>query len=297
MLLLFLSGAPQSLVSSLKDHCKAYTIEKMQKVFPDGEQYIRILLEAKGERVAVVQSLYPDQDRKLVELYLALEALQGLGIVNSELILPYMAYTRQDRRFLTGEPISVKALYLPLQLFNVKKVYTLDLHSPKVSEVIGVNIKNLLPHAYMARKAGINIDFILAPDKGALHRAQLLAESLGKPFDYLEKYRDRVTGEISVSSHELDVKNMNIAIVDDIVSTGGTLAKATQMLYNLGANKVYAIITHTLISERTIKTLEVSGLEKLITTNSISHNVTIPAWIQIVDVGEFLCGELLSASM
>lgn len=296
MLLLPLSGAPQSLVNSLKNHCRMSLVEKLYKRFPDGEQYIRINSDAKNDGVVVVQSLYPEQDSKLVELYLALEALEGLGLTNAELIVPYMAYSRQDKRFLVGEPISAKAVYLPLRLFNIKRVLTLDIHSLKIPEIIGLAIKNILPHSYMVKKAGIEVDFVLAPDKGALHRAQALAESLRKPFDYLEKYRDRVTGEIRVSTRELGVKNMRVAIVDDIVSTGGTLAKATQTLYSLEANKVYAIITHALISEKTLQTLSTSGLDVLITTNSITQPSALPTWIRVVDVGELLCHELKSAT-
>jgi ribose-phosphate pyrophosphokinase len=296
VLLLPLSGAPQSLVNSLKNHCRMSLVEKLYKRFPDGEQYIRINSDAKNDGVVVVQSLYPEQDSKLVELYLALEALEGLGLTNAELIVPYMAYSRQDKRFLVGEPISAKAVYLPLRLFNIKRVLTLDIHSLKIPEIIGLAIKNILPHSYMVEKAGIEVDFVLAPDKGALHRAQALAESLRKPFDYLEKYRDRVTGEIRVSTRELGVKNMRVAIVDDIVSTGGTLAKATQTLYSLEANKVYAIITHALISEKTLQTLSTSGLDVLITTNSITQPSALPTWIQVVDVGELLCHELKSAT-
>jgi ribose-phosphate pyrophosphokinase len=294
MFLLPLSGTPQSLVNSLRNYCNLSLAEKLHKRFPDGEQYIRITSDMRNKIIIVVQSLYPEQDSKLVELYLALEALEGLNLTDVELVIPYMAYSRQDKRFLAGEPMSVKAVYMPLRLFNLRKILALDLHSPKIPEVIGLAIQNILPHTYMVKKVGIEVDFILAPDKGALHRARILAENIGKPFDYLEKYRDRITGEINVSIRELDVKNLRIAIVDDIVSTGGTLAKAAQILYDLGASKVYAVVTHALISEKTIQTLSASGLDMLITTNSILHPEALPKWIQVTDVGELLCSELKS---
>jgi len=274
-------------------HCKAHPVEVIHKRFPDGEQYLRIVSDVKDQDVIIVQSLYPDQDSKLIEIYLALEALEGVGSTNTKIAIPYMAYARQDKRFLPGEPISVKALYTPLSLFNVSKIVALDLHSPKIAENLGLNISNIIPHAYIASKAGIRVDFVLAPDKGALHRAQLVAEALGTPYSYLEKFRDRVTGEITVSSRELDVKGASVAIVDDIVSTGGTLAKATQFLYKLGAQKVYAIITHALFSEKALQILSSSGLDLLITTNSINHPVTLPHWVQVVDVAELLCAELI----
>jgi ribose-phosphate pyrophosphokinase len=291
MSILALSGVPQSLIESLQRTCAATPIEVQYKRFPDGEQYLRILAKPVPP-VTVVQSIYPDQDRKLVELYLALEALNGLDVHEVNLVITYMAYARQDKRFLEGEPISVKALYMPLKLYKIKKILTLDIHSIKIPEILGLNIRNVLPHAYLVEKAEINIDFVLSPDKGAIHRAQVLAEKKKVAFDYLEKYRDRTTGEITVTPRELNVKGMNVAIVDDIISTGGTIAKATQILRKLEANKVYAIVTHALISEKTIETLSNVGLDMLITSNSIRHPEKLPPWIRVIDVGELLCKEL-----
>ncbi len=286
MKLLALSGVDPILVSELKRK-GLESIDFVYKVFPDGEQYLRIS-ECEGEEVAVLQSLYPDQDRKLVELYLGLEALIGNGASVRCVVLTYAAYARQDKRFLKGEPISVNALYRPLkQDFGVSKLVVVDVHSEKPFRELGFDLVNILPHSYLAQKAGLRIDFVLAPDKGALHRARKLAEAFNVGFDYLEKFRDRVTGEIRINEKELDVKDRSVVVVDDIVSTGGTLAKAIEALYRAGAAKVYAIISHALLVGNAVDKLEQSGIEMLITANTIKHTY-VPKWLRVIDISELL---------
>lgn len=288
MKVLALSGVDRSLVSSLESK-GIERLDMSYKVFPDGEQYLRIP-ECEGVEVIVIQSLYPDQDRKLVELYLALEALQGNGAFVKQVVLTYVAYARQDKRFLRGEPISVKALYAPLKhIFGIEQLIVVDVHNEEPFKQLGFKLENIIPHSYLARKCGLKVDFVLAPDKGALHRARKLAEEFRVGFDYIEKFRDRVTGEIRVDERHLDVKNKSVVIVDDIVSTGGTLAKAIEALYRAGAAKVYAIVSHALLVGKAIEVIERSGIETLITANTIRH-VNPPKWLQIVDIGELLIG-------
>ncbi|MEL9939829.1 MAG: ribose-phosphate diphosphokinase [Ignisphaera sp.] len=294
-MLLLLSGVAESLSHGLQKSCGLEIVSSHHKLFPDGEQYIRILSEVRDRDVVVAQSMYPNQDSKAVELYLAIEALQGLQATVSTVLIPYMAYARQDKRFLKGEPISVKAIYAPLRLFNVKRLVVVDTHSHDVSALVGIEVVNILPHAYAIKKAGISVDFILSPDRGALHRAESAAKAFGVSFDYLDKFRDRVTGEIKVSPKDLDVRNANVAIVDDIISTGGTIAKACQILYDLGANKVYAVVSHALLSEKSIEVLSKAGLTKLITTNSVKRQINLPEWVLEVDLSELICNELRRA--
>ncbi|MEM0026324.1 MAG: ribose-phosphate diphosphokinase [Ignisphaera sp.] len=291
-MLLPLSGVAGSLLHGLQRSCGLEIVSSHHKLFPDGEQYIRILSEVRDKDVIVVQSMYPNQDSKVVELYLAIEALQGLQASVSTVLIPYMAYARQDKRFLSGEPISIKAIYAPLHLFNVRRLVAVDTHSQDVSTLVGIEVINILPHAYMIKRAGINVDFVLSPDRGALHRAENVAKAFGIGFDYLDKFRDRVTGEIKVSPKDLDVKNANVAIVDDIISTGGTIAKACQILYGLGANKVYAVVSHALLTEKSIEVLSKAGLTKLVITNSIKRQSSLPEWVLEVDLSELICNEL-----
>ena len=288
MKILSLSGVPRSLLEGIIKVCKLNPIKVIKKTFPDGEQYIRIL-DNSNKDVIVLQSLYPDQDKKIIELYLALEALRGIKARIESLVIPYIAYSRQDKRFLEGEPISVKALYEPLKrVFNIDTIVTVDVHSVTPFKDMGFNVINILPHTYMISQINERIDIILAPDKGALNRAREVAQKYGIAYDFLEKYRDRITGQIRINEKELDVKDKVVAIVDDIVSTGSTLAKAVEVLYRAGAKEVIAVVSHALLIGKAKELLEHSGLKLLVTSNSIEHKFDI-SWIRVVDISSLIC--------
>jgi len=282
-----LSGVPKTFVEGIKN-LGYKQLNLSRKRFPDGELYLRFLESV--EKAYVLQSLYPEQDSKIIELYLAVEALKGLG-ASVDVVLLYAAYARQDKRFLSGEPISVRALYKPLAAIGCERLVVIDAHSPKAFSQLGIKFVNIIPHAYLARRANLSIDFVLAPDKGALHRAQELAREYGVPYDNLDKYRDRITGEITFADKKLDVRGMNVAIVDDIVSTGGTLVKATEALYKAGASKVIAVVTHALLVSNAVKKLEQSGLHTLVTANTIERS-NRPKWLVEINVSELVAKEL-----
>lgn len=289
-MIICLSGTPKTMIEGLSRNCSNNEIYvPYGKLFPDGEQYLRFDFVKIPDAVIVVQSMYPEQDRRIVELYLALEALAGLGIKANSLILLYTAYARQDKRFMRGEPISIKALYQGLRVLGIDKLITVDVHAMNPFIEMGFKTVNILPHSYMINKAGLKIDMVLAPDKGAIHRAEKVAKDFGVLYDYLDKFRDRISGEIAIDNKVLDVAGKNIAIVDDIISTGKTLAKAVELLYRAGANNVYAVITHALISNETIEILSKTGIEKLLIANTIEQRIYLPRWVEVVDISETIC--------
>lgn len=293
MVIVCLSGTPKSIVEGLRRRCGergVYT--PYRKIFPDGEQYIRFDFVQIPEFVTVVQSMYPEQDRKIVELYLALEALTGLGAKLDPLTLLYTAYARQDKRFMQGEPISVRALYRGLRALGVSRIVSIDIHTPYPFIEMGFEVSNILPHSYIIAKAGLKIDIVLAPDRGAIHRAEIVAKDFGIPYNHLDKFRDRVTGEITIDNKVLEIKGRDVAIVDDIISTGKTLAKAVELLYKAGANNVYAVVTHALISSETIEILSKANIEKLLVANTIEQKADLPKFIEVVDISEILCKAL-----
>lgn len=291
MLFLCLSGTPNSLAKGFEDRCRWKIVKPITKIFPDGEQYLK-LPDLETQDVVVIQSLYPDQDRKIIELYLALEAVNGSGAKTKFVILPYTAYSRQDKRFLKGEPISVRALYLNLKLLGVDTIVTVDVHSIQSLSSLGFKVFNIMPHTYMLNTINEKIDLVLAPDKGALPRAKEVAKNLDIPYDYIDKFRDRVTGEIKIDQKELNVNGMSIAIVDDIISTGGTIAKAAQALYQSGAKSVIAVITHSLISSKSIEVLSSANIDKLVTANTINLSIDLPKWIYVIDISKHICDEI-----
>ncbi|BEP16774.1 ribose-phosphate diphosphokinase [Pyrofollis japonicus] len=264
-------------------------VEASWKQFPDGEAYVRVAGAPEGVGVAVFTG-FPEPSTRIVEGMLLIEALRGLGAASVVAAPLYLAYSRQDRRFLRGEPISIRAVLRALASAGAEALATIDIHKQYSLEWFPGPAANIDPSPVFAEALRPVVEeaelaYVIAPDKGALPRAKSLGEKLGLPFDHLEKHRDRVTGEITMKPKKLDAKGATIIIVDDIVSTGGTLAKAAKLLLDQGATRVYAAITHCLLVGNAVEKLEESGLEKLYCTNTVK-----PRWSKAeeLDVGPLL---------
>ncbi len=243
------------------------------KEFPDGEAYVRVPVEdASGKKVLVVQSLPDPQDRSIWQLLLMVDALKRLGAGKIGVYVPYLAYARQDRVFLRGEPVSVSVLLRSLGLVGAGAFFTIDVHNPaSLSEFPGesANILAFKPIVEKVRERLTAEPLALAPDQGALHRAELVARLLGSEFDYLEKKRDRVTGEITVSPKNIGARGKSVIIVDDIISTGGTVARAASMLLEQGAEQVIVAVSHALMAGSAKEKLFKAGVESVISLNTL----------------------------
>ena len=257
------------------------------KVFPDGESYIRIPVSVEGEDVIVVQSTYAPQDKHVLELLLAIDALRDLRARNIVAVVPYLAYARQDRRFREGEAISVKTLLKAIRSMGANALVVVEVHKEYVLRYFegkAVNVKVAYALAEYFKDKGLDNVIVLAPDKGALPRAQLLAKLLGGEYDYLEKHRDRVTGEITVKPKTLSVKEREVIIVDDIISTGKTMALAARKALEDGALNVYAACAHALLVGNALKLLVESGIKEIVAANT----VPVPSEVKVVNVAPLI---------
>ena len=254
----------------LAEALEAPLIEAEHKVFPDGEVYVRIPEGLGGKVAIVVQSMFPEQDRRFVEALLLVEAAKGVGAEHVVLVAPYTAYARQDRRFRTGEPISIKAVLHSLRVAGADAFITVDIHKPESLTYFGGPAYNIDPAPVFAEALrGEENLVVVAPDRGALRRAKSLAEQLGVSYDYLEKFRDRVTGEITMRPKELDVKGKTVVLVDDIISTGGTIAKAAEILRSQGASKVIVAVSHALMVGNASEKIAKAGVSRLIALDTV----------------------------
>ena len=241
----------------------------ISKRFPDKEFYVRIIDKIKNQHVVIVQTTYPDPN--LVELFLLQNAAKEAGAKKITVVIPYYGYARQDTLFQEGEAISAKAI-AELISINADMIITVDPHKEHILDFFSTNAKSCtaVPEIanYLKQK---KLDLILAPDKGALNRAKQASNIIGCNFDYMEKTRiDGTTVEIKPKT--LDVQNKNVAIIDDIISTGGTMAKSIKELKYQGAKKVYVSCTHGLFAGDAIKKLSISGCDEIIATDTIYSN-------------------------
>ncbi|MEL9989797.1 MAG: ribose-phosphate diphosphokinase [Thermoproteus sp.] len=256
-----------------------------ERDFPDGEVLVRI--EPSREAVLLVR-LYPDVNKNIVKLFLALDALSDYGAERIILVAPYLPYARQDRRFREGEPISVKTILRHLREYPITHLITVDLHKPYVGNyVANMNVVDIYPvERYAEALKKLNVDLVLSPDVGSLHRAEALARTLGVPFDYFEKFRDRETGEIYMKPRGTSgLQGRSVAIVDDILATGGTLVDACRNAKMLGASAVYAVVSHCQLLGNARE--KIRGC-----LNALYCSNTIPCEYASIDVSEHLAKTL-----
>ena len=233
--------------------------------FPDGELYL-----AAGELddENVIVGSVTDSD-SLVQLLLLIDACEG---ADNHLVLPYMGYARQDKKFKNGEPISARAI---ARLFtqNVADCITVNIHEPDVLKYFGVPTRNIS----VAKDVGAYIQslhlknpLILAPDDGAMVFAEGVAAAGGWDCDHLEK--TRLSGvEVKMAPKKLSAASRPVVIVDDIISTGGTIATAGSMLYQQGATDVYAACVHGVLIGGAFVHLKAGGIRDVFCSDTIER--------------------------
>ncbi len=241
------------------------------KKFPDGEKYVRVL--SSGEEATVIQSMYKPQDENIVEALILGDALRGRGFDKLRLVVPYLAYSRQDRVTKEGEPVSVRAVMKALGIYY-DELYVVDVHNPRTLRFFPGKAANISParaiSEYFREKLGEGI--VLAPDKGARERAKAVAERLGLEFSHFEKRRISPT-EVRMRPVDIDVEGKNVLIVDDIISTGGTMIKAANLLREMGAKRVFVAATHGVFAEGAIERVG-KAVDELAVTNTIPTPVS-----------------------
>jgi ribose-phosphate pyrophosphokinase len=258
--------------------------------FPDGEAYVRIPPESiesvRSEAVVLVSNTFPDSGIMQTLLLLGairdvrrgdLSSLKGGWERDAEdvgpdvfLAIPYYGYARQDRRFLVGESISAKLVAEILSKY-CDGIAILDLHAPEVLEGMDVPIEYVssMPEIAERLQNGVSPDFILSPDKGAISRATEVAGLIGCDFSYLEKTRiDAHT--IEHTPKDLNVSGKVVAIVDDMISTGGTICRASDALRRQGAKEVHAACTHGLFTGGALSRLA-KHVDGIYTTDSLPN--------------------------
>ena len=256
----------RTIAEDISKELKQPLIEATYKRFPDDEFYVRILDDIKGEDVLIVQTTYPDT--KIVELLIMQDAVYEAGANEITVALPYFGYSRQDKKFEDGEPISARAIAEHISL-HADRIITADPHKEHLLDFFNspaYSCSAVVEIAKYLKEKGV--DFILAPDKGAKKRAQQAANIISCEYDYMEKTRiDGTT--IKIKPKNIDVKNKNVAIIDDIISTGGTMAKSIRELKKQGAKKASVACTHGLFLGGAKEKLLSAGCDEIISTDTI----------------------------
>ena len=267
----------KSLGARVADELQARKIMIESKIFPDGESYLRFAAEFPGQDLIVIKSCFPQQDKRLVELLFILDAARELGAKRTIAVVPYLAYARQDKRFRPGEVVSNSSVGRLLGAVGADLLVTVDVHkkeSLKNYKTRTVNVSAMPLLAEYLKSMKLSQPYILAPDKGAAAHAQLVASILKTDYTYLEKRRDRITGQIVTDERDLRLDCRDAVILDDIISTGSTIANVARIAERCGARKIVAACTHALLVGEAEVTMKRGGVTDVIGTDTIASSVS-----------------------
>ena len=236
------------------------------RVFPDGEVYCRVTGEVRGQDIAIIQSTPTARDYLyLLELIDACDEAKSLAI-----IMPYMGYARQDKRFQPGEPISARAL---AKAVHADKVFTVNVHDRSVLSYFPCEAADLSAAGVLGNyieNMSLHEPVILAPDDGALPLVKATASRFHMPFDYLDK--TRLSGdEVRIAPKRLEVEGRDVVLLDDIVSTGGTIAEAVRLLRQGGAREVHVACVHAVLARNALLRMHGAGMRSLLSTDTLER--------------------------
>jgi ribose-phosphate pyrophosphokinase len=244
------------------------------RIFADGESKIRLDNVGKKNCI-IIHSTYPPTDRHLMQLFMIIYKCKEDGARDICVVSPYLAYTRQDRVFVSGEIITINLVGKILASLGITKLVTIDSHSPNKLDCSFATIDlTAIPSlsSYVKRNITINNPIVVSPDEGGIERAKKFAGLINANMLSLVKIRDRLSGEVSVSlSHQEILKNRDALIVDDMISTGTSIIKAIELLKKNNIEDVYVVCTHALLLDDAKEKLLKAGIKEVISTNSIPN--------------------------
>ena len=269
--------ASLDLGNCIADHLSSLSIPIDLRVFSDGESKIRINANLLNKKCIVVQSTYPPVDSHLMQALMIIYSCYESGASEVIPVIPYMGYARQDKKFLEGEFATISLIAKLLECNNIHNLITVDIHSIKAISYFNLNILNISSIRSLATYARTKLNLVdpivISPDIGGISRAKEFSQAIQSKFFALKKIRDRITGNITIDKNlPEDIKDHDIIIIDDMISSGGTILKAVDLLKNNNCGKIYAICVHALADDNSISKLKKNGLTDIISTNSVPRS-------------------------
>ena len=239
--------------------------------FSDGEIRVEIRENVRGMDCFLLQSTCTPANRHIMEMLIMIDALRRASARRITAVIPYYGYARQDRKVAPRAPITSKLVADLMTAAGAMRVLCLDLHAGQIQGFFNIPVDNLYARPILLDKVKSELRddvTIISPDAGGVERARAYAKRLDAPLAIIDKRRERAN--VSEVMHIIgDVDGRNCVIVDDLVDTAGTLTQGAKALVDAGAKRVFAAITHPVLSGPAIKRLVESPLEKLITTDTI----------------------------
>jgi len=266
-----------------KGIAKRITFHRGQKVelidtrverFNDGEIFVEVYENVRGEDMFIIQSTSNPANDNLMELLIMADALKRSSASRITAVIPYFGYARQDRRTKARTPISAKLVANMIVEAGIERVLTMDLHAAQIQGFFDIPVDNLYASPIFALdvkhhfRKNLEDVMVVSPDVGGVARARELAQRIGAPLAIVDKRRS-APGEVAEMTVIGDVAGKCCVIVDDIVDTAGTLCKAAETLTEKGAKEVHAYISHGVLSGPAVERITNSVMKSLVITDSI----------------------------
>jgi len=255
---------------------KIVTIEF--KRFPDGESRIQFEDNIEDEDVLIVQTTGPPQNENLVHLLLMADNAKDMGAKSIVAAVPYFAYARQDKRFRPGEVFSVRTIVKLLQACGVNKIVTVNSHNPAVLGQLGLPIEDLSAIGLLAqhfKEQGLRNVFSLSLGKKGLSTAAEANSVLKGEYAHIATERNHLTGSVTIENRPLPVKNRDVVIFDDVISSGKSMIKAIEWVKEQGARTIYVACVHILLTDDAKEDVLKSGAKSIVGTDTISSSVGV----------------------
>jgi ribose-phosphate pyrophosphokinase len=258
------------LAAGIARHLGAKLVPAELRVFSDGESKIRLAASA-GRKCAVVQSAYPPSDTHLLQAMMMAKKCADYGAEVCA-VIPYLAYARQDRAFLDGEVVSVALIARLLAAAGASSVVTVDIHSEAALKFFSniANVSSIPLLAAHAARMKLKNALVVSPDAGGICRAQEFASLLKTDMIALKKSRDRSNGEVTMEQKiDADISGRDAILIDDMISSGGSIVKAAEVLRKNDAGRIYAMCAHALLIGDAASRIAAAGVQEVIATNSV----------------------------
>ena len=272
---LLTGNSNKNLSVKISKFLKTKLVHSSIRKFSDGEIYIEIKENIRGNSIFLIQSVSSPANDNLMELLLCIDALKRSSAKNITAVIPYFGYARQDRKVAPRTSISAKLVSNLITKAGADRVVTVDLHAGQIQGFFDIPVDNLFATPIFARHVKKNIKrknlICVSPDVGGVERTRALARKLDIGIAIIDKRRP-TPGKSQVMNVIGNVNNKTCIIVDDIIDSGGTIVNAAQALINRGAKEVHVYITHGVLSGEAVEKIKKSKIKKLVITDTIDNS-------------------------
>ena len=270
-----LTGNSNKILSkNIAKYLKSKLVNSSLRKFADGEIYVEINENIRGNSIFIIQSISSPANDNLMELLLCIDALKRSSAKNITAVIPYFGYARQDRKVVPRTSISAKLVSNLITKAGADRIVTVDLHAGQIQGFFDIPVDNLFATPIFARHIKKKIKskkiICIAPDVGGTERARALGKLLNVGLAIVDKRRPK-PGQSQVMNVIGDVKDKTCIIVDDIIDSGGTIVNAAKALKGRGAKEVYVYITHGVLSGDAVNKIKKSMIKNLVITDTIDN--------------------------